>query len=58
MVACIAHRVSIRKYEDRPVERDKTEAILRAGYETGRILLTVAGEGLPEERLELDMTEA
>ena len=38
--------------------RGRAEAILRAGYETGRILLTVAGEGLPEERLELDMTEA
>ncbi|MBR4615160.1 MAG: nitroreductase family protein [Kiritimatiellae bacterium] len=32
-MACIAHRVSIRKYEDRPVEREKTEAILRAAMQ-------------------------
>ena len=27
------HRVSIRKYQDRPVEKEKTEAILRAGMQ-------------------------
>ena len=34
MIARITHRVSIRKYEDRPVEREKTEAILRAAMQS------------------------
>ena len=34
MIASITHRVSIRKYEDRPVEREKTEAILRAAMQS------------------------
>lgn len=29
----IFHRVSIRKFEDRPVEQDKIEMILRAGMQ-------------------------
>ena len=29
----IFHRVSIRKYQDRPVEREKIERILRAGMQ-------------------------
>ena len=29
----IFHRVSIRKYQDRPVEKEKTEAILRAAMQ-------------------------
>ncbi|MBQ1446438.1 MAG: nitroreductase family protein [Solobacterium sp.] len=29
----IYHRVSIRKYQDRPVEPEKTEAILRAAMQ-------------------------
>ena len=29
----IYHRVSIRKYQDRPVEKEKTEAILRAAMQ-------------------------
>ena len=34
--------------------RGKAAVILRAGYEPGRILLTVEGKGLPTEKLELD----
>ena len=29
----IYHRISVRKYQDRPVEREKTEAILRAAMQ-------------------------
>ena len=29
----IFHRVSIRKYQDKPVEKEKTEAILRAAMQ-------------------------
>ena len=29
----IFHRVSVRKYQDRPVEREKTEALLRAAMQ-------------------------
>ena len=28
----IFHRVSIRRYQNRPVEKEKIEAILRAAY--------------------------
>ncbi|WP_320793699.1 nitroreductase family protein [Pyramidobacter sp.] len=30
MMKSIFHRISVRRFEDKPIEKEKTEAILRA----------------------------
>ena len=57
----IFHRISVRKYQDRPVEREKIEQILVA-IESGIILKTTKSrlEKLEQEqdRLTLELSEA
>ena len=55
-----ANPVTDEDYTDHGTKcfRGRATAILRAGYQTGKIILTVSGEGLPEETVELIITEA